>query len=143
MDLNNNDVIPDILEKTAHHIRFKFNDGTIVSPSDVFDKINKLIRDNTKEIRNKAGRLGELAFGIGSGGAGIYFSFGWYVRKYIENLEKIHGESQIQVDSEEITLDQMKHFLVNYLKKDAERKTELAQMILKDGLPKEFIDEDD
>jgi len=142
MDLLHDDVIPDLGSRTMYQMRLKFEDGTILGPNDIFDQVQKLVKDNLKEIRPKVGRLGDLFVGHSGNGSGLFFTFGWYYRKAVEKLEQKHGLCQVQSDSETITKDQMKDYIVKYLKKQAERATELAETILKEGLPDEFLEEE-
>ena len=142
MDLQNDDVIPDIGNKTMYQMRLKFEDGTILSPNDIFVQVQKLVKDNLKEIRPKVGRLGDLFVGHGGNGASLFFSFGFYFRKAIEKLEQSHGACQIQYDQDTISIDQMKTYMVTYLKKQSEKMAEMANTIMKEGLPEEFFDAD-
>lgn len=141
MDLTHDDVVPDFGSSTMYQMRLKFEDGTILGPNDIFEQVQKLVKDNLKEIRPKVGRLGDLFVGQSSNGSGLFFTFGWYYRKAVEKLEQKHGTCQVQSDSETISKDQMKEYLVQYLKKQATRANELAETILKEGLPDEFLEE--
>lgn len=143
MDLMHADVVPDLASRQAHHLRLKFEDGTIISPSDIFEQVQKLVKDNLKEIRPKVGRLGDLFVGHGGNGSSIFFTFGFYFRKAVEKLEQKHGTCQVQFDTEDISREQMKEFIVKYLKKNAEKAGELAETIAREGLPEEFMDTDD
>jgi hypothetical protein len=40
-------------------------------------------------------------------------------------------------------IDQLKEYLVKYLKKKAEQATEMAETIMKEGLPDEFLEDED
>lgn len=142
MDLTNDDVIPDIGNKTMYQMRLKFEDSTILSPNDIFVQVQKLVKDNLKEIRPKVGRLGDLFVGHGGNGASLFFSFGFYFRKAIEKLEQTHGACQIQSDQDTISIDQMKSYMVTYLKKQSEKMAEMANTIMKEGLPEEFFSDD-
>jgi len=143
MDLMSNDVVPDIGSRLMYQMRLKFADGYICGPNDIFDQVQKLVKDNLKEIRPKVARLGDLFVGHSGNGAGLFFTFGWYYRKAIEKLEQTHGVCQVQSDSETITKEQLKEYLVKYLKKQAEKATELAETIMKEGLPDEFLEDED
>ena len=143
MDLQNDDVVPDLGSRTMYQMRLKFEDSTILGPNDIFDQVQKLVKDNLKEIRPKVGRLGDLFVGHQGQGSGLFFTFGWYYRKAVEKLEQKHGLCQVQFDQETISKDQMKDYIVKYLKKQAERANEVAETILKDGLPEEFLEDDD
>lgn len=141
MNLMHDDVVPDIGSRTMYQMRLKFADGYICSPNEVFVQIQKLVKSNMKEVRSKVGRLGDLFVGHAGNGAELFFTFGFYFRKAVENLESTHGLCQIQYDSETITKDQIKEYIVKYLKKNAEKTAELIETITKEGLPDEFLND--
>jgi hypothetical protein len=143
MDLTNDDVVPDIGSRTMYQMRLKFADGYVCGPNGIFEQVQKLVKDNIKEVRPKVVRLGDLFVGHSGNGASLFFTFGWYYRKAIEKLEQEHGVCQIQSDSETISKDQIKEYLVKYLKKQAEKSIELAETIIKEGLPDEFLEDND
>ena len=143
MDLMSDDVVPDFGSLNMYQMRLRFEDGTILGPNDIYDQVQKLVKDNLKEIRPKVGRLGDLFVGHAGNGSGLFFTFGWYYRKAIEKLEQKHGLCQVQYDTEAITKDQMKEYIVKYLKKQAEKATTLAETIMKEGLPDEFLEGSD
>lgn len=142
MDLMNDDVVPDIGSRMMYQMRLKFADGYICGPNGIFEQVQKVVKDNLKEVRPKVGRLGDLFVGHSGQGSGLFFTFGWYYRKAIEKLEQEHGVCQVQSDSESISRDQLKEYLVKYLKKQAEKSTELAETIMKEGLPDEFLEDE-
>lgn len=141
MNLMDKDVLPDIGNKQMHKIRLKFEDGYVCGPTVIFDKVQTFFKDNIKEIKPKVLRLGDLFIGYAGNGAGLFFALGWYYRKAIEQLEKEHGSCSIQSDSEEISKSQFKEYLVQYLQKQAEKATEIASTIMKEGLPDEYFDD--
>ncbi|HLD91421.1 MAG TPA: hypothetical protein VI911_10490 [Patescibacteria group bacterium] len=143
MDLTNDDVVPDIGTRTMFQMRLKFEDNTILGPTDIFDQVQKLVKDNLKEIRPKVGRLGDLFVGHGGNGSSLFFTFGWYFRKAVEKLEQQHGTCQVQFDSDTITKEQMQSYIVKYLKKQAEKIGEMAETVMREGLPEELLEDND
>lgn len=138
MDINNSDVVPKLANGKAFEVKLKFEDGTIVSPNALQASVSESLKDKSETVRNTVGVLGELCIGTFPPGQWHYFATGWYMRKAVENLEKVHGKVDILVDSEDITKDQAKSLITKFLKRSVEKYNEMIEEIQKGVLDDAF-----
>lgn len=150
MDINNPDTVTDFNNRVMYQLRFKFANGKVLSPTEVFESVKKMVKKSGREVRNSVGRVGDLLVGsVYHQGASLFFTFGWYMRKCIETLEKGDaktpglGKCTIQYDSEEVSKDMMAEYWGNFLKREGEKMKDLGSEILKGNLPEDLFGEDE
>ncbi len=147
MDIEDKDVVIAPCGSTMYQMRIVFEDedGNVTkeSPEKIYEQVKNMVRKNTKEVKSKVCRVSDLLLGFYPQGMSFYFANGWYFRKAIELLEKKHGKSKIEFDSEDISKDQLRTIVVKYMKKHAKQINETAEEIMKNGLPDETFEEDD
>lgn len=148
MEINEKDTVlhPGGQKMAKLKLRFEDKKGkrTEFSPSDVEEKVIKMLTEHTKEIRETVGRLGELCVGTYPAGEWRKFALGWYMRKIFESYEKEYGKGEILSDVEKISIDQAKSMLSEILKRQGAKYTEMADQIQKGDMDDMFnIDGED
>jgi len=146
MDISNTDTVTDLSTRTMFQLRLIFADGTILSPSEVFQQVKDMVKKNNREVRNSVGRVGDLLVGSHySPGASYFFTMGWYLRKAIEKLEEGNkekpgmGKCKIQYESEEVSKDTLAQYMGNLLKREAKKIEEMGDEMLRGNLPDDLF----
>lgn len=144
MDIYGKDVMVNVIGQKAYNMRLNFKDGTVMSPSEVFEVVKELTKKHSKVMHDTVGRVGHLLVGTPDNSfVDFTFSMGWYFRKAVEKYEKTHGECTIEYETENVEKQELIQYLGTSAKRYAEKIGELGDEILRSGLPEDFFDSEE
>ena len=144
MDLEHKDTFVDVHGQAMYQGRLHFENGKVLSPTDVFDKVKDMVKKNGKDVRSTVGRMGDLLLGSQYPGASFFFTMGWYLHKAISVMEtdKKMGDCSIEFDSEVLNKEQFRQYFGNYIKREAKKMETFGDEILKTGLPDDMWEDE-
>lgn len=107
----------------------KDNSDNYIDPRELLDKVKKWMEDNEDSVNEKVRNLSRLAVGI-YGPAEWCFSYGFYVHKYLAQLEK-NGNVSYNLDSEEelITSEKIKEIVKDLIKQQRKKFDKMEEDI--------------